>query len=153
MAPPRLVPLIVTGRPTPAPPGGETDAIDGVGMMVKVALVATPPGVVTWIGPELAPGGTVVWILVLEETLNAGCGVPLKETLVAPPSPDPSIEIGSPTPDPPAGETAVIVGIGTTVNTALVATPPGVVIWIGPVLAPEGTEVAISFGATSEKTG
>ena len=72
MAPPRAVPSIVTGRPTPAPPAGDTDMIAGVGRIVNVALVAEPPGVMTCTCPVLAPAGTVVWMRVLETTVNVG---------------------------------------------------------------------------------
>jgi hypothetical protein len=48
-----------------------------------LALVAVPAGVVTVIGPDAAPAGTVAVILTAELTVNAA-GVPLNFTAVAP---------------------------------------------------------------------
>src|SRR6202007_2827523 len=53
-------------------------------MTVKLpALVAVPPGVVTLIGPLVAPDGTVAVIVVAELTVKLAL-VPLNRTAVAP---------------------------------------------------------------------
>ena len=50
---------------------------------VKVAaLVAVPPGVVTWIFPVIAPGGTVAVTLVAEFTVKEVAFTPPKLTAV-----------------------------------------------------------------------
>src|SRR3989449_10232299 len=49
-----------------------------------LALVAVPPGVVTPIGPVVAPAGTCAWMAVAEFTVKPGALTPLKVTAVAP---------------------------------------------------------------------
>lgn len=62
VAPVNAVPVIVTVAPTP-PLVGVKPVIVGAEMKVKfVELCAVPPGVVTAIGPVLAPEGTVALI-------------------------------------------------------------------------------------------
>lgn len=62
VAPVKLVPLITTELPT-APLDGLKPVIVGSGITVKsVPLVAVPPGVLTTIGPVVAPDGTVAVI-------------------------------------------------------------------------------------------
>ena len=59
VAPVKAVPAMVTTVPT-GPLVGVKDEIVGAGMTVKLeALVAVPPGVVTVMGPVVAPAGTV----------------------------------------------------------------------------------------------
>src|SRR5262245_12365698 len=72
------------------------------------ALVVVPPGLVTEIGPLVAPLGTVVVICVSPETLNVAA-VPLKLTLVAPVKPVPVMVTAVPA-SPDVGEKLVIVG-------------------------------------------
>jgi hypothetical protein len=56
--PPKFVPVIVTFVPT-SPLAGVKDVIVGGYSTLKLpALVAVPPGVVTLIGPVVAPAGT-----------------------------------------------------------------------------------------------
>ena len=63
----KFVPLICTLVPT-GPLVGVKLVI--VGATVKLlALLAVPPGVVTAIGPVVAPEGTVAWIAVGEMTV------------------------------------------------------------------------------------
>lgn len=99
VAPPRFVPLIVTDVPT-GPRVGENDEIDGdcvATVTVKLdELVAVPTGVVTPIGPLVAPAGTVAVIDVSDVTLNEA-PVPLNVTDVAPVKPDPEIVTDVPT--------------------------------------------------------
>jgi hypothetical protein len=58
VAPVKLAPLIVTAVPA-GPLTGVKLAIAGAAVKLD-ALVAVPPGVVTLIGPVVAPAGTVV---------------------------------------------------------------------------------------------
>jgi len=141
-APVKLVPLIVTVVPTP-PLVGEKLVIVGGGMTVKLlALLAVPPGVVTLIGPVVAPLGTVAAIEVDEFTVKLAL-VPLNRTVLAPVKFAPLMVTVVPTP-PLAGEKLLIVGAGMTVKLpALLAVPAEVVTLIGPVVAPLGTVAAI----------
>ena len=69
VAPVKLLPVTVTAAPIP-PLVGVKSVIVGAGMTVKlVLLVAVPPGVVTAIGPVVAPAGTVAVIWVPEVTV------------------------------------------------------------------------------------
>jgi hypothetical protein len=99
VAPLNPVPLIVTAVPT-LPLDGLNDVIRGAGTDVVVTvkldeLVALPPGVVTVIGPLVAPLGTVALICVSELTAYVA-DVPLKLTEVAPVRPVPVIVTESP---------------------------------------------------------
>lgn len=81
VAPVKFVPLIVTTVPA-APTAGAKEVMPGV--TVKRVVVATgPPGVVTVMGPVVAPAGTVVVIVPEASTVKAAA-TPLKETAVAP---------------------------------------------------------------------
>ncbi|HEV8488778.1 MAG TPA: hypothetical protein VGQ58_03205, partial [Candidatus Limnocylindrales bacterium] len=110
-------------------------------MTVKEAvLVPVPPGVVTLIGPVLAPAGTVA----LSEpytTLPKEALTPLNLTAVAPVKAEPLMVTLVPT-GPPVGAKLSRVGL-TLKLVALVPVPPGVVTLSLPVVAPPGTEVAI----------
>src|SRR5436190_24181821 len=75
------MPLIVTLVPT-GPLVGVKLVMDG-GRIVKAVLPMVPPGVVTLIGPVVAPAGTVAWIAVAEFTVRLAV-TPLKRTAVAP---------------------------------------------------------------------
>ena len=69
VAPVKLVPLIVTVVPTAPLVGAKLLSVGG-GITVKVLLlVAVPPGVVTLIGPVVAPLGTVAEIDVADVTV------------------------------------------------------------------------------------
>ena len=93
-----------------------------VGATVKfAALVAVPAGVVTVIGPDVAPAGTVAVILIGELTVNTA-EVPLKLTAVAPVRFAPLMTTLVPT-APLAGVKLVIRG-ATVKLVALVAVPP-----------------------------
>src|SRR6266508_6222103 len=114
-----------------------------------VVLVAVPPGVVTLIGPVVAPVGTVAVIRVGEFTVNVIAATLLNVTeVVVKPVPlkfVPLIVTLVPT-GPRVGVNEVIVGAGTAVTVkfvALVAVPPGAVTAIFPVVAPVGTVAVI----------
>src|SRR5437660_5102854 len=122
--------------------------VGGLTTVNELALVAVPPGVVTLTGPVVAPAGTVARIAVSEVTVKVAL-TPLNDTEVAPVKFVPLIVTLVPT-GPLVGVKLAIVGGLTTVNElALVAVPPGVVTLSGPVVAPAGTVARI---AVSEVT-
>ena len=149
VAPVKFVPLIRTEVPT-GPLVGLNDVIVGapVAVTVKfVELVAVPLGVVTRIGPVVAPVGTVTVILVPAPfTVKPGAFTLLNETAVAPVKLVPLIWTEVPT-GPLVGLNDVIVGAAPVVVTVkfveLVAVPSGLATAIGPVVAPAGTVVVI----------
>lgn len=100
VAPVRLLPLIVTVVPT-GPELGEIDEIDGAEVAVLTVnddeLVPVPAAVVTAIGPEVAPAGTVAVTVESLLTVNALAAVPLNVTPVAPMKPEPLIVTEVPT--------------------------------------------------------
>ena len=59
VAPVKFVPLIVTLVPTGPLVGVKLVIVGGLTTVKLLALVAVPPGVVTLIGPVVAPAGTV----------------------------------------------------------------------------------------------
>jgi hypothetical protein len=125
-----------------------------VALTVKLlALVTEPPGVVTLIGPVVAPAGTVAVILVALTTLNVAA-TPLKVTLVAAVRFVPVIVTVVPT-GPKVGANEVIVGAAATIVTSKVcelqSLPPGVVTQIFPVIAPVGTVAVIFVGESTVK--
>lgn len=114
-----------------------------------VELVAVPLGVVTEIGPVVAPEGTVALIRVALCTVKVA-ETPLKRTAVAPVKFVPLIWTEVPT-GPLVGLNDVIVGAPVVVTVKfveLVAVPSGLVTAIVPVVAPDGT-VAVIFCALS----
>ena len=82
VAPVKFVPLMVTLVPT-GPLAGVKLVIEGGVIVNAVLLVAVPAGVVTRMGPVVAPAGTVAWIAVAEFTVNVA-STPLNCTAVAP---------------------------------------------------------------------
>jgi hypothetical protein len=148
VAPVKFVPLIRTEVPT-GPLVGLNDVIVGapVAVTVKfVELVAVPLGVVTRIGPVVAPVGTATVILVPAPfTVKPGAFTLLNETAVAPMKLVPLIWTEVPT-GPLVGLNDVIVGAPVVVTVKfveLVAVPSGLATAIGPVVAPAGTVVVI----------
>ena len=84
LTPVKLVPLIVTLVPT-GPLVGLNEVTVGGAFTVKFeAEVAEPPGVVTPIGPVVAPLGTVAAIVLDVLTVKLVAAVPLKVTELAP---------------------------------------------------------------------
>lgn len=139
----KLLPLIVTEVPT-GPLAGLKLLIVGACNTVKlVPLVATPPAVVTDIGPVVAAEGTVAIIFI---PLNLKLAlIPLKATRVAPFRLLPLMVTAAPTP-PIVGEKLTIVGgaLETTLKVEpLVAEPPPVVTAIKPLVAAGGTVAVI----------
>ena len=93
----------------------------GVAVTVKSpALVAVPLGVVTTIGPVLAPVGTVAWIAVAEVTEKVAF-VPLKVTELAPPKLVPLIWMLVPTGALAGAKSEIVGGVG---GGGLVIAPP-----------------------------
>lgn len=107
-------------------------------------LVAVPTAFTTWIGPVVAPVGTVVVISVAELTVNVAV-MPLKFTAVALRKFDPVIETDVPA-RPFVGENELITGGPTVKLVALVPVPAAVWTWMGPVVAPVGTVAVIWVG-------
>ena len=119
------------------------------GVTVNVAeLVAVPSSVVTVMGPLVAPTGTVVVIVPELLTVKlAGC--PLNETAVAPLKFVPVIVTPVPA-APMTGAKELIPGI-TVKRVVVTKGPPGVVMVMGPVVAPVGTVVVIVPEASTVK--
>jgi hypothetical protein len=148
VAPVKPVPLIVTPVPV-GPELGVKPVIPGVTVKL-VPLVPVPPEVVTLIGPEVAPAGTVAVIWLPLTTVKLVAAVALKSTADALLKYWPLIVTSVPTgpevglkPDT-SGVWAAGEALGTTVKSLpLVAVPPEVVTPIGPLRAPAGT-VAVS---------
>jgi len=159
VAPVKLLPLIVTEVPT-GPLVGENDVIVGPPVTVNVPeLVSEQAGVVTLILPVVAPDGTVA-VIFDEELTVKDADVPLNFTEVAPLKFEPLIVTDVPT-GPLVGENDEIVGAELEVTwklVPLVAVPSGVVTWILPLLAPDGTvaviwveELAVNVAAVAPK--
>jgi hypothetical protein len=82
VAPVKFVPVIVTPVPT-APIAGAKEVMAGVTVKRDVVTIAPLPGVVTVMGPVVAPAGTVV-VIVPEGLTVKVAATPLNETAVAP---------------------------------------------------------------------
>src|SRR5205807_1025064 len=150
VAPVKFVPLIVTLVPTGPLVGVKLAIVGGLTTVNELPLVAVPPGVVTLSGPVVAPAGTVARIAVSEVTVKVAL-TPLNDTDVAPVKLVPLIVTLVPT-GPLVGVKLAIVGGLTTVNElALVAVPPGVVTLSGPVVAPAGTVAWIAVAEVTVK--
>jgi hypothetical protein len=144
VAPFKFTPLIVTDVPTPPLAGEKLVTVGGAAVTtVKFALLlALPPGVVTDMGPVLAPAGTVAVIWVSELTTKVPL-TPLNATVIAPVNAVPVIITELPAP-PLVGLKLVTVGGGITVKLLeLAAVPPGVITEMGPLVAPAGTVAVI----------
>jgi hypothetical protein len=155
VAPLKFVPLTVTRVPTGPLVGVKPVTVGGPANTVKSEeLVFDPFGVVTVIGPVVAPEGTLVVIFTEEFTVNDGWFTLLKNfTDVVPSKFVPLIVTVTPT-APPLGENDVIDGSSvavTTKSSALVAVPSTVVTEIGPVCALAGTVAVIWFGLLKTK--
>jgi len=111
-APVNALPLMVTEDPTAAD-GGDTPVMLGAGCDVTLkdaGLLEVPPGVVTLIGPVVAPDGTVAVSWLPEVTVKA-VAVPLKDTAVVPVKPLPTTVTEVPA-QPEAGVNEEMVGAG-----------------------------------------
>jgi hypothetical protein len=119
----------------------------------EVAEVAVPPGVVTLILPVVAPAGTDAVIWESSVTVKVGWAVVLNVTALAPVNPVPVIVTGVPT-DPLVGLKLETVGTGgavTLYDVDEVATPPGVVTVMVPLVAPVGTVAVMWESFVNEK--
>jgi len=138
VAPVKFVPVKIM-ESLAAPLVGVKLVMVGAGVKLLV-LVAVPPGVVTEMGPVVAPVGTVKVIWEIAFTVKLLAMVPLNLTAETPVKLVPVRITAVPT-APLLGLKLVIVG-ATTVTVKLVllvAVPPGVVTEMGPVVAPLGT--------------
>jgi hypothetical protein len=151
VVPVKFVPVMMTEVPM-RPEAGEKLTMVGGRMTTKlVPLVAVPAGLVTVMGPVVAPAGTVAVICVLLLTVKAAA-MPLKRTSVVPAKFVPVMVTEVPT-GPDAGEKLVMVGDRmTTKLVLLVAVPPGPVTLMGPVVAPTGTVAVMVSESTMLKT-
>jgi len=82
LAPVKFVPVIVTPAPT-GPRVGVKEVMAGVTVKRVVVTIGPLPGVVTVMGPVVAPAGTVV-VIVPEGLTVKVAATPLNETAVAP---------------------------------------------------------------------
>jgi len=125
VAPLKFVPVIVIELAVP-PLVGVNEVIVGIGINVKPASDAVPPGVVTPTLPD-APVPTTAVTLVAELTVNEDAVTPPKFTTVAPAKKlVPVIVIVVPSP-PLVGANEVIVGGGINAKPSFDPIPPGVV--------------------------
>src|SRR5438552_2339697 len=114
------------------------------------ALLAVPPGVVTLIGPLVAPAGTVVVIAVAEFTATVAL-VPLNSSAEAPVKLVALLVALVPC-RPLCGVELVIGGVLMTVKlAALLAVPSEVVTLIGPLETPAGTVAVIAVAEPTVK--
>jgi hypothetical protein len=136
---PKLVPAIVTDPPT-SPLVGERVVMFGGTVTVKGTPLLDTPFRVTTTLPVPAPAGTVATMLVPDQVVVAAT-VPSKVIVLVPfvaPKAVPVTVTDAPT-GPLVGETAVIAGVGNTVNaTPALAIPPTLTTTL-PVPAPAGT--------------
>src|ERR1041385_7688710 len=116
----------------------------GVPTVKLTSLATVPPGAATVITPVVAAAGTTAVSSVFETTLMVVATFPLKVTCVVPVSPPPAIVTVVPT-GPPSGEKPLIYVPMMNGSGLIVVPPDGVVIVMGPVVAPDGTVATISF--------
>jgi hypothetical protein len=152
VTPVRLVPVIVTFVPT-GPLVGVKDVMVAPATTVKlVALFAgPPPEVVTWIGPVVAPTGTVAVIWVAELTTYVVAAVVLNITEFVHPKFVPVMTTLAPA-DPVVGANEVIVGTPAAAGmkfAVLAVSAAGVSTVIGPAVAPAGT-VAVTWPSVTK---
>ena len=151
----KLVPVMTTCFPT-GPNVGQKQVMVGAGAEVTVkfvALVPVPLGVVTRIAPVVAPVGTVTVIWVAEFTVKLVAATLFERNSgrtseVRTRDDHRSVQLG-----PMVGANDVIVGTGpvpTVKLLELVAVATGVTTWIGPVVAPAGTNALIWVDAADE---
>lgn len=124
VVPDRLVPVMVTVAPAPAPVGVK-ELIAGAGIKVKPANPAVPPSVVTLRLP-LEPAPTTAVMVVAETRETEEAAVPPKVTVGTPEKLVPVMVITAPLPAL-VGVKELTVGAGIKVNPANVAVPPAVV--------------------------
>src|SRR5436853_5220832 len=114
------------------------------------ALLAVPPGVVTLIGPLVAPAGTVAVIAVAEFTVKLAL-VPLNSTAEAPVKLVPLMVTLVPTGPLPGVKLEIVGGLMTVKLAALLAVPSEVVTLIGPLETPAGTVAVIAVAELTVK--
>src|SRR5205814_2529765 len=114
------------------------------------ALLAVPPGVVTLIGPLVAPAGTVAVIAVAELTVKLAL-VPLNSTAEAPVKLVPLMVTLVPTGPLPGVKLEIVGGLMTVKVAALLAVASGVATLIGPLETPAGTVAVIGVAELTVK--
>src|SRR5204863_6650095 len=130
--------LMVTLVPTGPLLGVKLVIVGGLITVKLLALLAVPSGVVTLIGPLVAPAGTVAVIAVAEPTVKLAL-VPLNSTAEAPLKLVPLMVTLVPTGPLPGVKLEIVGGLMTVKLAALLAVPSEVVTLIGPLETPAGT--------------
>jgi hypothetical protein len=139
---------MVTLRPL-GPRTGVNDVMIGAGVVRtvnEVSEASTPPGVVTEIGPEVAPKGTSARIWMSESTTKA-LEVPLNVTDETPVNPVPATVTSTPA-CPLVGKKEAITGGGEGVTvklSRLELVPSGSVSAITPEVAPGSGDLKVRF--------
>jgi hypothetical protein len=129
VAPVKFVPVIVTPVPT-APITGAKEVMAGVTVKRVVVTKGPPPGVVTVMGPVVAPAGTVV-VIVPEGLTVKVAATPLNETAVAPVKAVPVIVTPVPT-GPKVGANGLKLIPSRKAMMSSVAVGPSATVLIGP---------------------
>src|SRR5436190_17947284 len=150
LVPVHFVPLIVTLVPTGPLPGVKLVIVGGLITVKLAALLAVPPGVVTLIGPLVAPAGTVAVIAVAELAVKLAL-VPLNSTAEAPVKLVPLMVTLVPTGPLPGLKLVIVGGLITVKLLALLAVPSEVVTLIGPLETPAGTVAVIAVAELTVK--
>lgn len=133
VAPMKFVPVIVTPVPA-APTEGAKELMAGVTVKRVVVFNGPLPGVVTVMGPVVAPDGTVVVIVPGGPSVNVAA-TPLNETAVAPVKP----VIVTPVPTAPkVGENGLKLIPSRKAMMSSVAVGPSATVLIGPENAAPG---------------
>ncbi len=129
LAPEKFVPVIVTPAPTP-PKVGVKEVMAGVTVKRVVVTIGPLPGVVTVMGPVVAPAGTVVVIVPEGLTVKVDA-TPLNETAVAPVKVVPVIVTPVPT-GPKVGENGLKLMPSRKAMMSSVVVGPSATVLIGP---------------------
>ena len=139
----KKLPVSTTTVPA-GPAAGANDVTTGASITVKlVADVPVATGVVTLMGPVVAPAGTVAVIWVAEFTAKPGAKVPLNRTCEAAEKPVPVMTTAAPT-APAVGAKLVMTGGAPTTNGAAeVPVPVGATAVMVPVVVPAATVAVI----------
>src|SRR5438046_5154850 len=116
------------------------------------ALLAVPPGVVTLIGPLVAPAGTVAVIAVAELTVKLAL-VPLNSTAEAPVKLVPLMVTLVPTGPLPGVKLVIVGGLMTVKLAALLAVPSGVVTLIVPLVVPACAVAVVAVAEPAVELG
>ena len=146
------VPYTFTVLPRRPEPGLKLVIVGGTVTVNELELTAVPAGATTVIFPEVAPAGTVAWMVDADTTVKDVALTPLNCTAVAPVNSEPLIVTTVPT-GPVDGEMPLMRGAVTVKLFGLSAVPDGVRTTIFPVCAPAGTVTVIDEPDTTVYDG